>query len=205
MVATTIAPSSMKRKQIQTLFLTGLILSFIGWVWETIFSFILHSPNDRGFLVLPFCTIYGFALIFIYLLFGTPSDMHLFGHSIFPNHAFPRYLAYFFSSALLATAIELVTAAFFESFFGIKLWSYTFLPGGESEFIALLPSLFWGVAITLFMRFLFQPIHLAVGKIQPKILSGLFWVFLIAVLADLTFNFVYLSVNGTHYVLPFFD
>ena len=98
MVATTIAPSSMKRKQIQTLFLTGLILSFIGWVWETIFSFILHSPNDRGFLVLPFCTIYGFALIFIYLLFGTPSDMHLFGRSIFPNHAFPRYLAYFFSS-----------------------------------------------------------------------------------------------------------
>jgi len=64
------------------LFLTGVVLSFLGWLWETIFSFFLRSPNDRGFLLLPICPIYGFALILVYLLFGTPADMRLLGHPV---------------------------------------------------------------------------------------------------------------------------
>ena len=198
------APASRRGRVIQTLFVTGMILSFIGWVWETVFSFLLRSPNDRGFLTMPFCTIYGVALIFVYLLFGTPTDMRLFGRPVFTDKAFLRYPAYFLASALLATVIELFTATFFESLFGIELWNYSFLTG-ETSFIAFLPSLFWGIAITLFMRFLFQPIHLAVGKIKPNILNGIFWTLLILLVADAAFNFIYLSLYGTHFKIPFFD
>lgn len=139
------------------LFLTGVVLSFLGWLWETIFSFFLRSPNDRGFLLLPICPIYGFALILVYLLFGTPADMRLLGHPVLRSKPVLRYLSYFLAAALLSTAIELVTATFFQSMFGIKLWSYAFLTDSFSEFISLLPSLFWGIAITVFMRFLFHP------------------------------------------------
>lgn len=200
---TTATPASSRSKTIQTLFVTGMILSFLGWVWETVFSFLLRSPNDRGFLTMPFCTIYGVALIFVYLLLGTPADMRLLGHPVFTKSAFLRYPAYFLASALLATAIELFTATFFQSFFGIQLWNYSFLTG-ESDFIAFLPSLFWGIAITLFMRFLFRPIYLAVKKIKPSILNGIFWTLLIILVADLTFNFLYLSIYGTHFEIPFF-
>lgn len=200
---TTAAPSSTRSKNIQALFVTGMILSFLGWVWETVFSFLIRSPNDRGFLTMPFCTIYGVALIFVYLLLGTPSDMRLFGRPVFTKSALLRYPAYFLASALLATVIELFTATFFQSIFGIELWNYAFLTG-ESDFIAILPSFFWGAAITLFMRFLFRPIHLAVKKIKSNILSGIFWTLLIVLAADLTFNFLYLSIYGTHFEIPFF-
>ena len=189
----------------QTLFLTGVVLSFLGWLWETIFTFFLRSPNDRGFLLLPVCPIYGFALILVYLLFGTPADMRLLGHPVFRSKPVLRYLSYFLAAALLSTAIELVTATFFQSLFGIKLWSYAFLTDSFSEFIALLPSLFWGIAITLFMRFLFHPLFHAIGKIKPRLLNGLFWGLLALVIADAVFNFVYLSVNGRHYDIPLFD
>ena len=176
------------------LFLTGVVLSFLGWLWETIFSFFLRSPNDRGFLLLPICPIYGFALILVYLLFGTPADMRLLGHPVLRSKPVLRYLSYFLAAALLSTAIELVTATFFQSMFGIKLWSYAFLP-----------SLFWGIAITVFMRFLFHPLFHAIGKIKPRLLNGLFWGLLALVIADAIFNFAYLSVNGRHYDIPLFD
>ena len=187
------------------LFLTGVVLSFLGWLWETIFSFFLRSPNDRGFLLLPICPIYGFALILVYLLFGTPADMRLLGHPVLRSKPVLRYLSYFLAAALLSTAIELVTATFFQSMFGIKLWSYAFLTDSFSEFISLLPSLFCGIAITVFMRFLFHPLFHAIGKIKPRLLNGLFWGLLALVIADAIFNFAYLSVNGRHYDIPLFD
>lgn len=107
--------------------------------------FFLRSPNDRGFLLLPICPIYGFALILVYLLFGTPADMRLLGHPVLRSKPVLRYLSYFLAAALLSTAIELVTATFFQSMFGIKLWSYAFLTDSFSEFISLLPSLFGGL------------------------------------------------------------
>lgn len=197
--------SQSKWRQFQTLFLTGVVLSFLGWLWETIFSFFLRSPNDRGFLLLPICPIYGFALIFVYLLFGTPADMRLLGHPILHNQPILRYLSYFIASALLSTAIELVTATFFQSLFGIKLWSYAFLTDGLSDTIALIPSLFWGLAVTVFMQFLFHPLFHAIGKIKPKLLNGFFWGLLFLLIADAAFNFAYLSVSGRHYDIPLFD
>jgi len=201
---TVIYPRS-RWRQIQTLFLTGVVLSFLGWVWETIFSFFLRSPNDRGFLLSPICPIYGFALIFVYLMFGTPSEMRLFGKKLFLSKPILRYLSYFLASALLSTVIELITANFFQSLFGIQLWSYAFLTDGICEDIALLPSLFWGLAVTVFMRFLFHPIFQAVGKIKPKLLESLFWALLFLLIIDAVFNFAYLSVNGRHYDIPLFD
>lgn len=201
----TITRSQSKWKQIQTLFLTGVLLSFLGWLWETVFAFFLRSPNDRGFLLSPLCPIYGFALIFVYLLFGTPAEMRLFGHPVLHSRPILRYLSYFLASALLSTAIELITATFFRSLFGIKLWSYAFLTDGFSENIALIPSLFWGAVVTFFMRFLFHPIFHAVGRLKPKFSEGLFWTLLFLLIIDAVFNFAYLSVYGRHYDIPLFD
>lgn len=201
---TTARPQS-KWKRVQVIFLTGIILSFFGWLWETIFSFFLRSPNDRGFLLAPICPIYGFALIFVYLLFGTPADMRLFGRPILHDKPVLRYLSYFLAAVLLSTAIEFITATFFQSLFGIKLWSYAFLTDGLSEFIALAPSLFWGIAITLFMRFLFHPIYRSVCRINPKPMGVLFWTLLLLLAADVVFNFTYLSTTGRHYDIPLFD
>ena len=55
-----------------SLLLSTLVFSFIGWLFESIlFRITYGSWYDRGFLTLPFCPIYGFTLLIIYLLFGT--------------------------------------------------------------------------------------------------------------------------------------
>lgn len=190
----------------QILFLTGVVLSLIGWTWETVFSYLINSPNDRGFLLLPVCPIYGFSLIFIDLIFGTPSHMHLFSKPILIEKPILRYTAYFLAAAGFSIVIELSTSFFFESVFGIRLWSYGFLNSTAfSDYIAPLSSLFWGFAITVFMRFLFEPLYRAIGKSKSGVLSILFWNLLVLLIADAVFNTVYVVQHGRHFDLPFFE
>ena len=72
-------------------------------------------------------------------------------------------------------------------------------------YIAPLPSLAWGGAITLFMRFVFTPLFNAVKRIDEKTANILFIVLLVAIIADYAFNYIYLFVNGRHFDIPFFD
>lgn len=45
------------------------IYSFLGWVWETFYVSIKHGEFiNRGFISGPFCTIYGFGAISVYLI-----------------------------------------------------------------------------------------------------------------------------------------
>ena len=154
----------------RALFLTGILISFLGWLWEMLYAaFILESPNDRGFLISPFCPIYGFSVIAIYLLFRTPKDMKISNNKILKNHTFLRYLTYGIYSGLFATLLELITGFFFHRLFGVRLWNYQGYFGNIKGYVALFPSLAWGIAITLFMRLIFYPILHAVKKYSPKI------------------------------------
>ena len=54
------------------------ILSFFGWCAETaLFLFRWNVLADRGFLTLPFCTIYGTAVLAEHFLLGTPQTGRL--------------------------------------------------------------------------------------------------------------------------------
>ena len=47
-----------------------LIYALIGWIWETVtLSAMAGHYVKRGFLILPFCLIYGFGANFILLLY----------------------------------------------------------------------------------------------------------------------------------------
>ena len=188
----------------RALFLTGVIISFLGWLWEMLYAaFILESPNDRGFLISPFCPIYGFSVITIHLLFRTPKDMKIIGNEILKKHIFLRYLTYGICAGLFATLLELVTGFFFHNLFGVRLWNYQGYFGNINGYVAFFPSLAWGIAITLFMRLIFYPILHSVKKYSPETLSVLSLIFLFILIADTTFNFSYLLLKGRWYNLNF--
>lgn len=64
---------SEKFKSFCKYFIIFLLISFIGWVWETIYVSILAGHLvDRGFLFLPICPIYGLTILCVYGLIGTP-------------------------------------------------------------------------------------------------------------------------------------
>ena len=59
---------SKKISKIQNLILYFFIFAFLGWVLETIYSFIvLGHFTKRGFLFGPLCPIYGFGAIIMIL------------------------------------------------------------------------------------------------------------------------------------------
>jgi uncharacterized membrane protein len=183
--------------RIKVLFLTGFLVSFLGWVWETLYAaLILQSPNDRGFLILPICPIYGISVIAIYLLFRTPDKMSLFGKDIAKQNPLLRYLAYFLLSALSATMFELITGFFFDKVFHIHLWNYKDSFGSIGGYVAFFPSLLWGFIITAFMRLVFLPVYGFVQKHSHKTLTFFFWLCLFLLLADTSFNFSYLLLYG---------
>ena len=185
------------KHSIQALFLSGMLISFLGWVWEmACAALILQNPNDRGFLILPFCPIYGFSVITIYLLFRTPKDMRLMGKDIFKFHPAPRYILYFLLAGFFATLFEFLTGFFFDHFFDVRLWNYKDFFGSIFGYVALFPALGWGIAITVFMRLVFHPLYHFVKERSHKTLNVFFWLFFIPLLADPIFNFSYLFITG---------
>lgn len=193
-----------KKRHAEALFLTGVLISFLGWLWEMLCAaLILQSPNDRGFLILPFCPIYGISVIAIYLLFHTPKDMSLFGKEILKKNSILRYISYYFFAGLFATLFELLTGFFFDKVFHIRLWNYKDYFGNIGGYVALFPSLGWGIAITVFMRLVFHPLFHMIKKYSKRTLNVLFWLFLSLLLTDATFNFSHLLINGKWYNLNF--
>jgi len=193
-----------RERSVKALFLTGVLISFLGWLWEMLCAaFILQSPNDRGFLILPFCPIYGVSVIAIYLLFHTPNDMKILGRSIPQMHPLWRYITYYILAGFSATVFELLTGLFFDKIFHVRLWSYKDYFGNIGGYIALFPSLSWGIAITIFMRLVFYPLFRMIQEYPPHARTVLFRLFLFLITADCFFNFSYLLLNGKWFNLNF--
>lgn len=140
-------------------FMLFMVVSFLGWAVETFFFLLCYgSLYDRGFMTLPFCTIYGFSFLLLYFLIGTP-DAAEGGFLSSWNQGTPiSLLVYFLFCALIPTALELITGYFFHKVFGIRLWSYSAYKFHFNGYICLEYSLLWGILIPPCMKYAFIPL-----------------------------------------------
>lgn len=141
--------------------------SFLGWCMEKLTFLIEYGDNaDRGFLRLPFCTIYGGSLAVIRLTLGVPLKK---------ERAYPwnmlSLIVYAVGAALIATAAELVTGMFFQNAFGLQLWTYRGYPHEYRGYICLPMSVAWGALITLAMAAFWKPAERAVKKLPVSVLA----------------------------------
>lgn len=91
-------------------FIIFALISFFGWIGEEIYAvFIARTKTNRGYLVGPFCPVYGFGGL---LLLGI---LHFCGENVFVI-----FVACIFSFAF----IEYFGSLFLEKVFNIKLWNY---------------------------------------------------------------------------------
>lgn len=134
-------------------FILFMEVSFWGWAVETVFFLLCYGEfHDRGFMTLPFCTIYGCSFLLLYFLIGTPEERRLRGAGSIPKAAL-----YFLACALIPTGLELLTGWFFQSAFGLRLWSYESYRFHYQGYICLEYAVLWGVLIPPCMRFVFLP------------------------------------------------
>lgn len=130
------------------------IYSFLGWVWETSYvSFKAGKYINRGFVNGPFCTIYGFGAVFIYLILNPVSE---------------NIFALFGGGLLVATILEYVTAVLMESIFHTSWWDYSDKKLNFQGRICLGASLGWGAASVIFFRIL-HPVVEEFIELYPRV------------------------------------
>lgn len=144
------------------------LFSFLGWVFEKILFLVVYGMNaDRGFLTLPFCTVYGSALVLIRLCLGLPK----LDNAPYPLNAL-RFLKYAVLAALIATIVELSTGLFFEKVFDARLWTYADFPHVYRNYIALPVSIGWGASIAAGMAGVWAPLE---RRMMNAPVSALAW------------------------------
>lgn len=117
-----------------------VIYSFLGWILESIVRTICERKIiNTGFLIGPFCPIYGFgAIIMILFLNGFKNNIFLL----------------FFISIILLTSWEYIVGVLLETLFHTKYWDYSDHKFNYKGRICLTNSIAWGVLGVLFINYI---------------------------------------------------
>lgn len=92
------------------LFLLFIVYSIIGWICEVITQLIYQRRFvNRGFLIGPYCPIYGVGSIIMTFLISSDND----------------YISVFLKSMAVCSILEYITSYLMEKMFKTRWWDYT--------------------------------------------------------------------------------
>lgn len=151
-----------------------IIVSFAGFWVENIFTAYRKGVMTNRNMILPFLLGYGLSILGLYLAFGTPDAPKFFGNTLNFSSNFWSFIYYFFVSFLCVCIGEMTLGSLTELLCGIIWWNYTDIPLHISKYTSVPTSLGFSAIITLFMKFLFDPllqIFLAADKHLLSLLS----------------------------------
>ena len=100
--------------KLYNLFLFFLIFSIIGWICETAYTSIQLGLTKRGFLLGPYCPIYGCGAVMLIIALSYMEKSNI-------NH---KYLKLFVGCMIIFTLFEYITGYALEALFQIRCWDY---------------------------------------------------------------------------------
>ncbi|MDD2518276.1 MAG: putative ABC transporter permease [Bacilli bacterium] len=119
-----------------------MIYSFFGWVFETFFvSLGKKKFANRGFLIGPYCPIYGLSAVFIILLASKYKE---------------NFLLLFIIIMLIAAIVEYLTSYIMEKAFRARWWDYSTQRFNLNGRICLQNLIFFGL-LGSFMIYILNP------------------------------------------------
>ena len=140
------------------LFLWFFFYSFLGWLYESLFCSILGERRfiDRGFLLGPYCPIYGTGAILCWLVLRSNTNV----------------FAVFAVAAVLCCVIEYITSFGMEKIFHARWWDYRDMPFQLHGGICLYGGIIFGVGIVI-VRFFVQPTLMQLtAQLNEGLLNG---------------------------------
>lgn len=137
-------------------FLAFILYSFVGWCCEVILGFIIHKRFiNRGFLLGPYCPIYGFGMMLIVFLLEKYMN---------------EPIALFILSMVLCLTLEYITSYLMELIFKARWWDYSSKKFNINGRICLEYGLLFGIGGTLIMYVVHPFVMNIVGKFNGIIL-----------------------------------
>ena len=143
--------------EIKNLVAYFIIYSFIGWVLESILkSFLQKKFVNSGFINGPFCPIYGFGAIIMYL---------------FLDNFKSNLLLLFIMSFIVLSVWEYIVGYVLEKIFKTKYWDYSNNRFNIQGRVCLLNSMYWAILGIIFTLFLHPIVIDLVNKIPDDVLT----------------------------------
>ena len=128
--------------------------SFFGWVMECI---VIRREQgiweNRGFVHLPFCIIYGFGAMLGFVVLRPLS------------HSYPLL---FLVGAVLATVLEYITGRLMLHLFGRLWWDYSAKPFNYQGIVCLESTIGWGIISVLLFALLHRMIFFLVTSLSQR-------------------------------------
>ena len=153
-----------------------MLYCLIGWAYEsTVFSLCEQGKfMNRGYFIGPYCPIYGVGFFAsLYLMGGITSTFKL-----------------VMVSAMVCTGIEYITSYVLEKRFDARYWDYYYYPLNINGRVSVPSSLFFGIAITFFIKVGHPFFYTQVLRIPQDVRLVMGIVFLIIFLLDAGFTFI---------------
>ncbi|MBQ9696046.1 MAG: putative ABC transporter permease [Oscillospiraceae bacterium] len=164
---------------LEYLFLSFMLYSFLGWLFETTIVSLWESGHflNRGSLLGPYCPVYGGGAIL-----GVVMGAYI-----------QNPVVLFFTSATLCIFCELLCATILEDIFHVKLWDYSGIPYNFKGRICLLGYLFFGIAATTISKVVEPNVLRLFDKVRPEIITATAILLAIVLAADTIFSAIAFS------------
>ncbi len=153
-----------------------VIYSFLGWVLESVVRTVCERKIiNTGFLIGPFCPIYGFGAIIMLLFLNT-----------FENNS----ILLFFIAFVVLSLWEYLVGVLLEKFFSTKYWDYSDHKFNYKGRICLANSIAWGMLGVLFIKYIHPFIENIIGYVDSTYLAIATTIIICVILIDAIINIV---------------
>lgn len=148
-----------------------IVYSFAGWLLESIYKTIYKKKFvNSGFLIGPYCPIYGFGAIIMILTLSFLKE---------------KPVLLFLASFFILSCWEYLVGLFLEKVFKTKYWDYSNLKFNIHGRVCLKNSIYWGTLGLIFIEILHPFVETQIGKVPTNILFYINVMVGIAILVDL--------------------
>ena len=172
---------------IYTYFLLFIIYSFFGWLIEIVFTFFKEKKLiNRGFLIGPYCPIYGAGCLLLVWLLDKYKD---------------NYLVLFVLIMFICSLVEYLTSFLMEKIFKLRWWDYSDMKFNINGRICLETMVPFALTGVIFLNYIHPFIYNAITKIPPNIkeLSSIVILFIflfdIIITCNVVFNIKSITKN----------
>lgn len=148
-----------------------IIYSSLGWLMESVFRTICEKKIiNTGFLKGPFCPIYGFGAIIMFLFLDGFED---------------KPILLFFIALILLTLWEYIVGVLLEKIFKTKYWDYSNHKINFQGRVCLTNSIFWGILGVVFVKYIHPGIQHVISMVDKNILIYVVTICSIVFLVDM--------------------